>query len=71
MLLEKIAKRLFGKVLQPFAGLEAELIKRVPSLGIKFDAAADCWMIHGSATIIRDCGKMQEHRWFCNRTINP
>ena len=49
MLLEKVAKSFLGKVLQALAGLKAELVERVPGLGIKFDAAADGLMIYGTA----------------------
>jgi hypothetical protein len=49
MLLEQIAKRFFGEVLQPLAGLEAELIERMPGLGIEFDTASDCLLLHGAA----------------------
>jgi len=31
------------------AGLKAELIERVPGLGIEFDAASDCLLLHGAA----------------------
>ena len=49
MFLEKIAKSFVGKVLQALAGIEGELVQRVPGLGIKLDAAADGLMIHGTA----------------------
>ena len=52
MLLEKVAKRFLGKVLQPLAGLKAKLVERVPGLAIKFDAAADGLMIYGTAKVI-------------------
>ena len=49
MLLEQVAEGFLGKVLQPLAGLKAELIDRVPGLGIEFDAASDCLLLHGGA----------------------
>lgn len=45
MLLEQIAERFLGEVLQPLAGLKAELIESVPGLGIEFDAASDCLLL--------------------------
>jgi hypothetical protein len=49
MLLEEVAKGFLGEVLQPLAGLKAELIERVPGLRIEFDAASDCLLLHGAA----------------------
>src|SRR5262245_14845379 len=49
VLLEEIAEGLFGDVLQAPAGFEAELIERMPGLGIEFDAAAEGRLLHGAA----------------------
>jgi hypothetical protein len=49
MLFQQITEGFFGEVLQPLPGLKAELIKRVPGLGIEFDAASDCLLLHGAA----------------------
>ena len=49
ILFEQVAEGFLGEVLQSLAGLEAELIERVPGLGIEFDAASDCLLLHGAA----------------------
>jgi len=49
MLFEEIAESFLGEILQPLAGLKAELIERVPGLGIEFEAASDCLLLHGAA----------------------
>jgi hypothetical protein len=49
MLLEHVAEGFLGEVLQPLAGLKAELIERVPGLGVEFEAASDCLLLHGAA----------------------
>ena len=49
MLFQQITEGFFGEVQQPLPGLKAELIKRVPGLGIEFDAASDCLLLHGAA----------------------
>ena len=49
MFLEQITEGFLGEILQPLAGLKAELIESVPGLGIEFDAASDCLLLHGAA----------------------
>ncbi len=58
---EKIAERLVGKILQLLAGVEGQLVQRVPSLGVERDAAPDRWITH-EPDIPRYCGENRHAR---------